>query len=190
MSRGRLTRNGHNASGCPDPPYASRRRHIDGGGPHAFHRQIRYRHGGCDRLVHDVPGRGLAAWEPLSDTAANIQKVCTDGIKFEAGIIKSFNRRENPYKAHAAVANPPPVSRPAPAGTVIVRQKINIYKYQKVVDLPDGGKLALSHYGKYELRFQHKQAVGDTVALGLKNFAEGSGITTATVTNCRLFHSV
>jgi hypothetical protein len=134
------------------------------------------------------PGAASAAWEPLSDTAANIQKVCTDGIKFEAGIIKSFNRRENPYKAHAAVANPPPTSRPAPAGTVIVRQKIKIYKYQKVVDLPDGGKLALSHYGKYELRFQHKQAVGDTVALGLKNFAEGSGITTATVTNCRLFY--
>ncbi len=131
------------------------------------------------------PAIVFAGWEPADITAVNIKKVCRDGIKFEAGVLKSSNLSGD-YHGYAVVTDPPPPDLPVAAETVVIRAKIKLPRHAKTVKLP-GGELELSHHRSVEMRFFDDMPVGRTVALNVQDFAEGTGYSQKQVENCKLF---
>ena len=131
-----------------------------------------------------LPAIVLAGWEPADITAVNIKKVCRDGIKFEAGVLK-INNVAGDYHGYAVVTDSPPGQAVDP-DTVVIRTKLKIPRNNKTVKLPGGGSLELSHYRSVEMRFYDDMPVGQTVALNVQDFAEGTGYSEKQVENCKL----
>lgn len=131
------------------------------------------------------PAAVFAGWEPADITAVNIKKVCRDGIKFEAGVLKG-NNLPGDYHGYAVVTDPPPPEQPVPSDTVVIRAKIKIPKHDKTVKLPGGEPLELSHYRSVEMRFHDDLPVGHTVAVNVQDFAVGTGYSQQEVEDCKL----
>jgi hypothetical protein len=135
-----------------------------------------------------LPAPAFAGWQSADVTAVNIQRVCKDGIKFEAGVREDVTQVGD-YVNQAVVTDPPPSQRPVPPNSIVIRTEVRIPPVATPIPIhtDDGEDITLSHYKQFKLRFPKKLHVGRTVAVNVQDFADGSGFSVGTVEKCRLF---
>jgi len=131
-------------------------------------------------------------WRISSNTLIDYRDVCRDGIRF-GGAVRATAPVSGSYKSRAIVVQPPPTSwegwdRKGRA----MKRRISIPRLDEKTTLKteDGEDVPVSHEGRFRMPYDRAPLDLAPVVLNLENGAAGSGIVTATVTDCYLYAAI